>query len=160
MSNKDKLLVVQGWYTPHPRVSVDFLVKDPKTGVLTPEPSLTKQSFKDECDINNIVKSFRNVQDFLNLTENNRKGVYADLPDPFEYQDGLNMIIAAQASFDSMPAALRDRFKNDPAEFLAFVQDPANQDELIKLGLATDNRPPPTTELVPPSTPPTSEPPK
>lgn len=149
-----------GWYRPHKPVRWTGEKLDRKTGELVKEPSRTKQSFKDECDINNIVKSFRTVQDILNLTENGRKGVFADLPDPFEYQDGLNIVIQAEASFNALPSALRNRFENDPKQFLDFMSDPANQDEMIKLGLATDKRPPPSTEPPVPSTPPKEEPPK
>lgn len=149
-----------GWFRPHLPVKWTGEKLDRKTGELVKEPSRTKQSFKAECDINNIVKSFRTVQDILNMTANNRQGVFTDLPDPFEYQDGLNVVIQAEASFAALPSSLRNRFENDPKQFLDFMSNPANQDEWIKLGLATDNRPPPTTEPVPPSTPPTSEPPK
>lgn len=150
----------QGWYRPHRRVSWTGEKLDRKTGEITKEPSRTKQSFKDECDINNIVKSFRTVQDILDLTARNKQGVFADLPDQFEYQEGLNTIIQARTAFDALPARIRNRFENDPAQFLEFMSDPGNQDEWVKLGLAKDTRPPPTTEPVPPSTPPTPEPPK
>lgn len=156
----EKIPTYVGWYQPHKPVNWTGEILNIKTGELVKEPSLTKQSFKDECDINNIVKSFRTVQDIINLTENGRKGVFTDLPDPFQYQDGLNLVIQAQASFDALPSGLRNRFENDPAQFLAFMTNPANQDEMIKLGLATDNRPPPTTPVVPPSTPATDPPPK
>lgn len=152
-----------GWYRPHRPVQWTGLKLDRKTGELVKQPSRTKQSFKDECDINNIVKSFRTVQDIINLTENGRKGVFADLPEPFQYQDGLNLVIQAQNSFAALPSALRNRFENDPKQFLDFMSNPANQDEMIKLGLAKDTRPPPkppTTETVVPSTPPTEPPPK
>lgn len=142
-----------GWYRPHKRVQWTGEKLDRKTGELVKEPSRTKQSFKDECDINNIVKSFRTVQDIINLTEQSRKGVYTDLPEPFEYQDGLNTVIQAEAAFNALPAKLRTRFENNPREFLEFMSDPANQEEMIKLGLATDKRPPPSTPAPDVSTP-------
>lgn len=156
----EKVPTYVGWYRPHKPVRWTGEKLDLKTGELVKEPSRTKQSFKAECDINNIVRSFRTVQDIINLTENGRKGVFVDLPDPFSYQDGLNVVIQAEASFNALPSALRNRFENDPKQFLDFMSNPANQDEMIRLGLATDNRPPPTTEVVPPSTPPTEPPAK
>jgi len=40
------------------RDDFDGLVADPRTGELVYQPSMTKQSFKDQCDINNIVQEF------------------------------------------------------------------------------------------------------
>lgn len=102
------------------------------------ELSRTKQSHKDECDINKIVARAEKAgglgpvpvsQEFLDVSE---------VPD---YQSALDLIIEADALFMSQPAQLRARFGNDPAEFVRFVQDPSNQEEMIKLGLAT-RRPP------------------
>ena len=39
--------------------------------------------------------------------------------------------------FLDLPAKVRDRFKNDPGQFLEFATDPSNVDELVKMGLAT-----------------------
>lgn len=41
---------------------------------------------------------------------------------------------------------MRKRFANDPAEFLAFINDPENSQEAIKLGLAIEAVPEPTPE--------------
>lgn len=153
----EKIPTYVGWYRPHKPVQWTGEKLDRKTGELVKEPSRTKQSFKAECDINNIVKSFRTVQDIINLTENGRKGVFTDLPEPFEYQDGLNLVIQAEASFNALPSALRNRFENDPAQFLDFMSNPANQEEWIKLGLATDKRPPPQPEVKPEVKPPEPE---
>jgi phage internal scaffolding protein len=50
----------------------------------------------------------------------------------------------AQYQFDQLPALIRDRFHNDPQEMLAFLNDPNNYDEAIKLGLVN---PPPAPEI-------------
>lgn len=96
------------------------------------EPSMTKQSFAAECDINNIMARFERtgVLDFTNEFEPR----YGDAT-ALDYQTSLNIVINAQTMFDAMPAALRLRFGNDPQEFLAFVDDPRNVEESIKLGL-------------------------
>jgi len=53
----------------------------------------------------------------------------------------MDAVNQAQASFQAQPATIRDRFRNNPAEFIKFVQDPQNQEELIKLGLASRKQP-------------------
>jgi len=60
---------------------------------------------------------------------------------------------AGKTAFATLPSHVRRRFENDPQEFLAFMADPANQDEVIKMGLATDNRPPPPEPVIPPPDP-------
>lgn len=148
-----------GFYRPHAlaqrmRTNFDNLVLDEKTGELVPMPSMTRQSEMDACDIHNVLKQF-SQQGFENLVrENAAKGQYADLPDEVDYQTSLNTVLAAQASFATLPSQVRERFHNNPAEFLEFLTDPANQDEAIRLGLATDTRPPPDPVSEPDTRPP------
>lgn len=58
-----------------------------------------------------------------------------DLPDAMDFQDAQNVILAAEAAFASLPAKVRDSFDNDPAAFLAAVQDPKQADRLRELGV-------------------------
>lgn len=48
-----------------------------------------------------------------------------------------NILISnAQEMFDALPSEIRSRFQNQPGKFMDFVQDPENEQELIKLKLA------------------------
>lgn len=105
-------------------------------------PSLAKQSFRDEVDINNIVSRFANTGVIEHL--NKYDGNYGDFTVVQPYQDALNTVMAAQEAFDSLPSKIRTRFNNDPEQFLNFATDPKNTDELVSMGLA--HRPPPPTE--------------
>jgi phage internal scaffolding protein len=96
------------------------------------KPSLTKQSFRDECDINNILRQF-NVTG--QLPAGSVQPQYGDFSGITDYQSALNAVMAAQDSFLELPAKLRARFDNDPAIFLDFVSDEANKDEMKALGL-------------------------
>lgn len=96
--------------------------------------SLTKQVFKDECDVNRIMKRFEKTGLVEHL--NRHQGDYGDFVNAPDYHSALNAVRLADDMFMSLPAKLRQRFSNDPAEFLAFVDDPENADELIDLGLA------------------------
>ena len=95
-------------------------------------PSRTKQSFRDECDINNILRQF-------NVTGELRVGSvqpqYGDFSGITDYQSALNAVMAAQDSFLQLPAKIRARFDNDPALFVDFASDEANKDEMKALGL-------------------------
>ncbi|AZL82962.1 internal scaffolding protein [Apis mellifera associated microvirus 17] len=119
------------------------------------EKKLTKQAFKDECDINNIVRKYSKtgilehsaagtprIGDFSDITENH-------------FHESMNIVARAQNAFEQLPAELRDRFANDPGRLLKFMEDPKNLEEARKLGLAA-----PAKEATPPSSSPSGvEPP-
>jgi phage internal scaffolding protein len=95
-------------------------------------PSRTKQSFRDECDINNILRKF-NVTGQLPV--GSVQPQYGDFSGITDYQSALNAVMAAQDSFLQLPAKVRAKFDNDPALFVEFASDEANKDEMKALGL-------------------------
>lgn len=131
-------MVQYSFYRPHKRVTEDNV--DPKTGEIV--PSMTKQSFVEECDINNIIKQYSATGQIRHMSAQAAQGRYLDLPDDIDFQTSLDTVRQANEAFASLPSGVRARFGNDPAQFLDFMSDPSNQEEIIKLGLATDNRPP------------------
>jgi len=96
------------------------------------KPSRTQQSFKSECDINNILRQF-NVTG--QLPAGSVQPQYGDFSGITDYQSALNAVMAAQDSFLALPAKVRARFDNDPALFVEFASDEANKDEMKALGL-------------------------
>lgn len=113
------------------------------TATLNLEPSLTKQEFQDECDINSIMAKFEKTGEILHSNEvTPRYGDFTLVPD---YQSALNFVAESEAMFASLPSKARDRFANQPEQFLAFVSDPANIPEMKALGLFN---PPPASDGV------------
>lgn len=114
------------------RLEVDVsAVADPDS----PRFARTQQSFKDECDVNNIMKKFERTGMLEHLNE--FQGNYGDFTDvPQSYHDAVNQVLAAQDMFMTIPAKVRAEFQNDPGLFLNFVDDPANADRMVELGLA------------------------
>lgn len=104
-----------------------------KVVVNFPEKGLTKQNFKKECDINHIMAKFQKTGAIEH--RNAYQGQYGDIP-AITFHEAMNLVLDAQEQFMSLPSSLRKRFSNDPAEYLDFVQDSANLDEMVKLGLA------------------------
>jgi len=96
-------------------------------------PSLTKQSFKDECDINNILKKYRNTG-LITHVQTARQG-YGDFSSITDYQSAMNAVLAAQEAFLELPAEIRERFGNDPMTFVQFIDNPANVNAAVELGL-------------------------
>lgn len=101
--------------------------------------SATKQSFKEEVDINNIVKRFTKGMGLENmqgspLSEKNF-GDFSDVPDLRTLYDRMQN---AEESFYRLPSKVRMKFDNDPLDFIDFASNPDNLDEMRELGLAKE----------------------
>lgn len=113
------------------------------------DKSLTKQSFADESDINNIVKRFSLTGE---LPDNIRMPTYGDFSQVYDFHSAMNAVAQANEAFDAMPAHIRARFHNDAAEFVEFCSDDRNHEEAVKMGLARRIPPPiDPTEPTPPA---------
>lgn len=103
------------------------------------DPSLTRQEFKDECDLEKIIARFSTSPEgleALQMTQNYVQSRFEDVTGFVDYQTALAQVNAAEEAFMRLPAIVRTKFDNDPAKFLDFVDDPKNVDELVALGLA------------------------
>lgn len=109
-------------YVPHRRIN------PPQGG-----PSLAKQSMADECNVNVIMAQYQRTG--LISHTNKFQGDYSDLVNEMDYHEAQNAIIAARDAFDTLSSSIRNRFENNPAKFLGFVDDPENAEELIEMGL-------------------------
>jgi len=103
-----------------------------ESGLHCEDASLAQQHFKDECDINNILRQF-NITGIL--PEAPLSPRYGDFTGIGDYHTALNQVIAAEDEFMSLPATLRARFENDPAQLINFLDNPENKQEAIQLGL-------------------------
>ena len=90
------------------------------------EPSRTKQAFKQECDINHIMKKFKKVagSEFLNQYQGYLGGQFGDFSEVVDYRTALDQINRSKAVFEALPSVLRKRFDNDPAKFLILFKIP------------------------------------
>lgn len=114
-------------------------------------PSRTKQSMSAECDINNIMKKFKQTGQVDHLSANQQQ--YMDAPPYEDFADALTMVVEATGMFNELPAALRNRFHNQPGLFLDFIDDPKNTDELISMGILPAPEPTPADPKVQEPTP-------
>lgn len=103
-------------------------------------PSMTKQSFKEECDINCIIERARLGQDMSSVVRD-RVAQYGDFTNVPSFQEALNLVNRANGMFMSLDASIRERFANDPSRMIAFLQDVKNYDEAVKLGLVVPKEP-------------------
>lgn len=100
--------------------------------------SRTKQSFRDETDINAIMKKYEKnaIVEHVNRFD----GQYGDFLGAVDYHEAMNIVASANSMFETLPATVRARFDNDPSAFLSFVEDENNAEEMYEMGLA--HRPP------------------
>ena len=96
--------------------------------------SATKQSFKDECDINNIMAKFEKTGVLEHV--NNWEAEYGFI-DGATFQDYQLQVAKAKTMFEELPAKTRERFGNDPAKFLDYFDGEKKPDieELLELEL-------------------------
>jgi phage internal scaffolding protein len=103
-----------------------------ESGLHCEDASLAQQHFKEECDINTILQKF-NISGLLPETPLSPR--YGDFTGIGDYHTALNRVIAAQDEFDGLPATIRARFNNDPAELIEFLENSENRPEAEMLGL-------------------------
>lgn len=99
----------------------------------------TKQAFAEECDVNRIMRRYVKTGE---LPVGGRVASYGDFSGPAELLEARALIVRAEAQFAALPATVREKFKNDPAAFLMFVQNPDNRPEMKKLGLLVEEEKP------------------
>ncbi len=121
-------------------------------GITFIEPSKTQQHFKDDCDINVIVKRF-NAGQIQDLPYNMTPELYADVSDIGAFQDARKKVDSVHDYFSSLPSSVREHFGNSVDSFVAFASDSNNLTGLINLGLL--DKP---AELITPSLSPTELP--
>lgn len=102
------------------------------------KPTRTKQSFKNDCDINVVVNHYQRHGIINHVARGS--GVYGDFSTVEDYQSSLNRVMNAQEMFGALPSKIRSRFANDPAELIGFLENPANLDEAVELGLVVRPR--------------------
>lgn len=104
-----------------------------------------QQQFKDEVDINTIVRRFGLTGQ---LPEDIRFPQSGDFTAAQDFHSCMNVVREAEEEFMRLPAETRRRFNNDPGVLLAFLEDGANRDEAVRLGLV--NPPPEVSRSDPP----------
>ncbi len=112
--------------------------RGPRVQLLCEGTGRTRQSSRDECDINVIMSKYAKTG-FINHLS--RHGGDYGFASSVDFHGAMNIVTKADQMFGDLPAEARNRFHGDPAEFLDFVADPANLDEMRVLGLAVPKVP-------------------
>lgn len=125
--------------------------------------SRTKQSFKDDCDINIVVERHARTG-FLNTIQA-PPPMYLDLASVQDWKTAMDHMTSMNTYFMELPAAVRAEFDNDPAKFTDFLAAHDAHEQLKDLGLAaideiaTDQDDADAQDLPAPPDPPAADPP-
>lgn len=111
----------------------------------------TKQSFAKDANINSIVKRFEKTGLLTHVSA--MKGAYADVSDLVDYRKCLDIVAEARGLFLALPADLRQKFDNDPAKMVDFLDDPTNAASAADMGLIPKPEPKPVAPVATESTP-------
>lgn len=104
-------------------------------GIHTPGGSRAAQSFKDDCDINVIVR--RAMRTGVWPNKRMEVPVFGDFTNIPDYRSAQQLIVETTEQFEKIPARIRERFHNSVDEFVAFVSNPENSEDVVKMGLGT-----------------------
>lgn len=112
--------------------------------------SMTEQNHLERVKIQNIIKRYtaQGMIDHVNYYE----GQYGDFVNSLDFNQSMNIVAETTQMFESLPAELRRRFNEDPAEYLDFVQNPENRAEMEELGIPTDHLAPQASSEAPQGT--------
>lgn len=132
------------------RFNTDFDKLSRCTSIGVFEKTRTQQQFKEDADINEIVRRFGLTG---KLPDDIRMPEYADYNDVFDFQTAMNTMMNAEREFMKLPSDVRRHFDNDPQKLLEFVGNDANYDQAVKLGIVKAKAPPPPAPAPAPTPP-------
>lgn len=107
---------------------------------------LTDQSFKNDADINVIVERF-NKTGILPTIE--RKSYFADVTEIPTLEQAFDIVDKAREQFGKLPAEVRRKMGDNPANLENFINDEDNAEFLKKHGVLIEKTPDPTPEPTP-----------
>jgi len=109
-------------------------VKNPK---VNSEPSVTKQSYAEALNIDNIIRRLgqapiQAAQDF--------EAIYGEF-DSTDLHDCMDKVNNANRLFAEVPSNIRGQFENNPGLYIDFVTNPDNLEKVREMGLAEALKP-------------------
>ena len=122
----------------------------PSVGLSFNLPSKTQQQFKDECDLEQLLKR-HNIYDLIGLANSGgREPLYADVSEVPDFAESQNHLRRATEYFEGLPSDIRSKFNNSLSEFLTVLNSGNAVKELQELGILKKEAEPVKTEPVQP----------
>lgn len=93
---------------------------------------LTEQAHKDSCNVNLIIKRYKQTGQLPPVRAVPQFGDVSNIPD---FQSAMNTVAHAQSAFAALPAAVRAKYKNDPQLYIEGLKaevEKVREDKRIK----------------------------
>lgn len=98
----------------------------------------TKQSFKGETNINEIMAKYQRSGTIDHISEKTPR--YGDFSQVGDFASALRLVKQSEESFMELPSDLRSEFDNDPGQLLDFIEGGGDIEEMQN-DLRADKRP-------------------
>lgn len=108
---------------------------DPVKGLEFHEPSLTQQQFKDECEIESLLKAHNLSQVMGIINNHDQQPLYGDVSEIPDFHVSQNHLARATEYFEGLPSDVRSRFNNSLSEFLTMLNNPSAREALTEMGV-------------------------
>lgn len=100
-------------------------------------PSMTRQEFAAECDINTIMAQYDKYLSDPMMSLRAAQAKYLNLDGmPETLMESMQILKDAEEAFYRLPAVVRREFENNPVAFTDYALDPNNLDQMREWGLA------------------------
>lgn len=102
-------------------------------------PTLTEQHTAHLSDINYLMEKYKpdELAQYIAARNNMRSEIIGhDFSKEPNFQEAKNEVYYLKKAYQQLPEEIKNQFKNH-VEFLKFIDNPANQEKMIKLGLMT-----------------------
>lgn len=101
----------------------------------TGEKSRTLKSFAKQCNINNIMAKYKKTGTLPLRSISGVPMFFDDFTNVSDFQSMQNKVIEADRLFSALPAKVRARFENEPAQLMEFIKLEGNKVEAMELGI-------------------------
>lgn len=112
-----------------------YALGDPVKGLEFTQPSLTQQQFKDECEIESLLKAHNLSQVMGIMNNHNQQPLYGDVSEIPDFHVSQNHLARATEYFEALPSDVRSRFNNSLSEFLTTLNNPGAREALTEMGV-------------------------
>lgn len=117
-------------------------------------PSLTRQEFADECDLNILMKRYEGHAIGGPGLLPPHEAMFVDFSEiPTNLLEYMDQMKRAEDAFMTLPAPVRKEFENSAHAFVEFASDPENLPQMRTWGLAPPPKASPAAGGAPPAVP-------
>ncbi|QCQ84646.1 internal scaffolding protein [Blackfly microvirus SF02] len=112
----------------------DFYVEHAPVNLECPDDGMTRQEFRDECDINVLMATYE--RNGMPPPPSAGTAQFLDVSDVPDLPRAIALMEAAEAAFMTLPAKVRREFDNSAVSFVEYAGDPSNLSQMREWGLA------------------------